>query len=124
MNVLGFTTTSPWLHLALTVEGQLLSEEEVLRNQRGAQAKGDSTGPEDFHENGRSSGDQVKEGKGSFVIHGRPILHVRQPGICRHQGRLGAKHIKEGGSSNLQVLHAITALDEVSAHHRSKQIGF
>jgi hypothetical protein len=52
---------SPWLHLPLTVEGQLLSEEEVLRKQRGVQAKGDSTGPEDFRENGRSSGDHVTE---------------------------------------------------------------
>ena len=51
---------SPWLHLPLTVEGQLLSEEEVLRKQRGVQAKGDSTGPEDFRENGRSSGDQER----------------------------------------------------------------
>jgi hypothetical protein len=59
----------------------------------------------------------MKEGKGSFVTPGRPILHVRQSGICRHQGRFRAKNTIVGGSSNLQVLHAITGLHEVSAHH-------
>jgi len=50
-----------------------------------------------------------------LYISSRPILHIRQPGICRHQGRPGAKNTKVGGSSNLQALHAITALDEARA---------